>query len=290
MGIRAALRGKLKRAVDEVVARRLAEQTAGLRQELAELRADVEAGVSREADRLIAETRESTDRAVAEARRIELRSRRDLVAAADREAAASSARFVQRDMAEAVSRPDPRSTLEYALSLAPAGAMALEFGVYTGATLAAIVAARGGDVFGFDSFDGLPETWRAGFRTGTFEVREPPDVPGAELVVGLFDDTLPGFLESHPGPVDFLHVDADLYSSTVTVLKLVGPRLRPGSVVVFDEFFNYPGWEAHEARAWQEYVAAHPGLGFRYEAYTVDNEQAVVRLTRVSGRSGSAGC
>jgi predicted O-methyltransferase YrrM len=61
------------------------------------------------------------------------------------------------------------------------------------------------------------------------------------------------------------------------VLEQVGPRLRPGSVVVFDEFFNYPGWEAHEARAWAEYTAAHD-LAFRYEAYTHDNEQVVVRL------------
>ncbi|NMH90875.1 class I SAM-dependent methyltransferase [Pseudonocardia bannensis] len=262
------MRGKLKRAVDEVVARQLAEQLADLRKDLDELRTSVEDRVSREIDRAVAQTREA-----------EVRSRRDLLAAADREAAASSARFLQREMPEAVSLPDPRATLEYALSRAPAGSMALEFGVYTGATLAAIVAARGGDVYGFDSFDGLPETWRPGFRAGTFDVREPPEVPGAELVVGLFEDTLPGFLATHPAPVDFLHVDADLYGSAVTVLDLVGPRLRPGSVIVFDEFFNYPGWEAHEARAWQEYVAARPGLGFRYEGYTMDNEQVVIRLT-----------
>jgi hypothetical protein len=47
--------------------------------------------------------------------------------------------------------------------------------------------------------------------------------------------------------------------------------------VVFDEFFNFPGWEAHEARAWQEYVAA-TGVRFRYEAYTLDHEQVVLRI------------
>ena len=59
-----------------------------------------------------------------------------------------------------------------------------------------------------------------------------------------------------------------------------GPRLRPGSVIVFDEYFNYPGWREHEYRAWQEYVAAS-GARFEYEAYTSGNEQVVVRITDV---------
>jgi hypothetical protein len=61
------------------------------------------------------------------------------------------------------------------------------------------------------------------------------------------------------------------------VLKLVGPRLRAGSVVVFDEFFNFPGWEDHEFRAWQEHLAAS-GAEVAYEAYTVNNEQVAVRI------------
>jgi predicted O-methyltransferase YrrM len=218
---------------------------------------------------------------VSEVRAAESRARRDLVAAGERAAAASSARFLNVEMAEARALPDPAATLAHALSLAPSGGLALEFGVYSGRTLSMIAQARpGGAVYGFDSFAGLPETWRAGFRAGAFgDVPEPPDVPGAEIVVGMFADTVPGFLAAHPGPVDLLHLDADLYSSTATVLDLVGPRLRPGSVVVFDEFFNYPGWEQHEARAWREHVAATPGRSFRYEAYTVDNEQVVVRVT-----------
>ena len=89
---------------------------------------------------------------------------------------------------------------------------------------------------------------------------------------------LPGFLAEHPGPVDLLHVDADLYSAADTVLTLVGPRLHAGSVVVFDEYFNYPGWQRHEHQAWQEYVE-RTGTTFSYEAYTYDHEQVVVRVT-----------
>jgi hypothetical protein len=133
-------------------------------------------------------------------------------------------------------------------------------------------------VYGFDSFEGLPEAWRSGFPAGAFDLDQLPDVPGAELVVGWFDDTVPGFLAEHPGPVSFLHLDADLYSSTRTVLDLVGPRLQPGSIVLFDEYFNYLGWEEHEHRAWREYVA-RTGTRFEYLGYTIDNEQVIVRVT-----------
>ncbi|MGD9985338.1 class I SAM-dependent methyltransferase [Pseudonocardia sp.] len=269
--VREALRAKLIRAVDEVVTRRVDDQTTALRAEITALRAELADATDR-----------SRAAVVAELHAAERRSRRDLVAAAERAAVASTSRFVEAELREAVALPDAASTLDHAIAKAPGGGLALEFGVYTGGTLTRIAGARAGDpggVAGFDSFDGLPETWRAGFREGVFDdVTGPPDVPGAEIVVGLFADTLPGFLDAHPGPVDLLHLDADLYSSTATVLGLVGPRLRPGSVVLFDEFFNYPGWEQHEARAWREYVAAS-GRTFAWEAYSVADEQVAVRIT-----------
>jgi hypothetical protein len=250
--VRAAAREKLQRAVSEAVA-----------------------GV----------IRPEIDRAVSATRDFEMRSRRDLFAAGERDAAVSTARLVHQEMASARMLPNPIATLNHALSLAPAEGMALEFGVYSGKTLTEIARSRKGvDVYGFDSFEGLPEHWRAGFPEGTFGGEMLPDGPpvveGAELVVGWFDDTLPKFLETHPGPVAFLHVDCDIYSSTKTVLELVGPRLRPGSVVVFDEFFNYPGWQGHEFRAWREFVAKS-GIGFSYLAYTEDAISVAVRIDEV---------
>lgn len=270
MGLRAALRSRLYRVVDEVVERRQAQQSADL---LAAVRAELRA----ESDRTAGQIREEAARVIEEIRAVEVRDRRDTIAAAERAAVADTATFVQREMRMAKTFPHPHATLEYALSLAPTGGLALEFGVYSGTTLKIIARARDGEVYGFDSFEGLPENWRAGFDTGAFDVTTPPDVPGAELVVGWFDDTLPGFLGAHPGQVDFLHIDSDLYRSAATVLEHVGPRLGPDSVVVFDEFFNYSGWRDHEARAWQEYVATHD-VPFRYEAYTHDHEQVVVRI------------
>lgn len=221
------------------------------------------------------------DRAIQAVRDAEFRSRRDLLAAGERAAAASSARFAREAMPTTPTFEHPIATLEHALSLAPPDGMALEFGVATGRTLTVIAGARKNQqVFGFDSFEGLPEDWRTNIPAGTFKVDRMPDVPGAELVVGMFDDTLPSFLDSHSDPVAFMHLDADLYSSTVTVLEHVGPRLQQGSVIAFDEYFNYPGWEQHEHRAWQEYVTKS-GIEFDYVGYTHDHEQVAVVITKI---------
>lgn len=267
--LRRALRDKALRVVDEVVARYHARQLDELRSVADELRGEL-AAVRGELD--------AAARRAVEAH--EVRARRDMVYAAEQEAALESARFVREHMNGAAQFGHPHQTLEYALSNAPdTGGLVLEFGVYEGTTMKIIAAAREGrNVYGFDSFQGLPEHWRNGFPSGTFATEELPDVPGAELVVGWFDDTLGPFLAEHPEHVDFLHVDGDLYSSAKTVLDQVGPRLRPGSIVVFDEYLNFPGWQHHEYRAWQEYVQ-RTGTTFDYLAYTYDNEQVVVRVT-----------
>jgi predicted O-methyltransferase YrrM len=244
------------------------DEHARLEELIGELRHDLEAAVRREGDRLA--------RAVED---VEFRARRDIYAAGERLAVESTARFVAEHLPIAPSFPHPQETLQHALSLAPAEGMALEFGVYSGGTLKIIAAAREGrDVYGFDSFQGLPEDWRTNIRAGAFQVEQAPEVDGAELVVGWFADTLPEFAERHPGPIAFLHLDADLYSSTKTVLDHLGDRLRPGSVVLFDEYFNYPGWPDHEHRAWQEFVAAS-GISFEYACYTSNNEQLAALVT-----------
>lgn len=248
----------------------------------ADLRADVHAEVRAEAaerlDRLEAELTARIDRVLDRVVEFEIRTRKDIVYAGDVDSARSTSRFARDHLAAAHHCASPDELREYALSLAPTGGMALEFGVATGTTLTTIAKHREGrQVYGFDSFRGLPEDWLPGMPAGTFAREDLPDVPGAELVVGLFADTLPGFLETHPGTVDFLHVDSDLYSSAVTVLEHVGPRLRPGSVVVFDEFFNYPGWERHEYLAWTEFVA-RADVSFDYVAYNYQGDQVAVRL------------
>lgn len=270
--VRKRVRGKIFRVIDDVVRPYHHEQSERI--------VRMQHVLGRLEDEL-RELRGQAERAVDATIQHEIRARRDLVFAGEQEAALQSARFVREHLPTAPHFGHPHATLEHALGLVEAEGMALEFGVYTGGTLKLIATAfEGREVYGFDSFEGLPEDWRNGFPAGLFGVDGLPDVDGAELVVGWFDDTLPGFLEAHPGPVSFLHVDCDLYSSTKTVLDLVGPRLVPGSVIVFDEYFNYPGWQEHEHRAWTEYVE-RTGIRFDYCGYTYDHEQVIMKVTGV---------
>lgn len=210
--------------------------------------------------------------------RVEHRDRRNLFAAAEREAVQSSARYVQEHFAAVPSFTEPLETLRHALAAAPSDGLALEFGVYQGTTIREIRAHRAGPVVGFDSFEGLPEAWRPGYPAGFFGDIDVPEIEGVDLVVGWFESTLPAFLAEHSEPVAFAHIDCDLYSSTVTVLAHLAPRLRVGSIVLFDEYLNHPSWQQGEVRAWAEFVAS-TGITYEYLGYTIDHEQVAVRIT-----------
>jgi hypothetical protein len=45
--------------------------------------------------------------------------------------------------------------------------------------------------------------------------------------------------------------------------------------MVFDEYFNYPGWQNHEHKAFRELVD-HYGYTFRYDAFVPNSEQVCV--------------
>ena len=196
-----------------------------------------------------------------------------------------SARYARLHMRDAIIHPGRWRLLETAVAEAPPGGLFLEAGVEKGTSInfiARLLADRGEDtlVHGFDSFEGLPGEW-----SGTFELRgkfsrqgRPPEVlPNVRLHKGWFGETLVPFMASHPGPTSLLHVDCDIYSSTCEVLAAVTGRLVPGSIVVFDEFFNYHNWQAHEARAWREHVEA---LGLRYvwRGFAARGGQAYLRI------------
>jgi|GEM_PF-923966 len=148
--------------------------------------------------------------------------------------------------------------LSKALELAHPNGLFLEFGVASGRTISHMGRNTPQTHFyGFDSFEGLPEAWRSGFDKGAFAQGSLPIVPpNVTLIKGWFDDTLPAFLRDRPQtPLSLLHVDCDLYSSTKTILANLKDRIVPGTLIVFDEYWNYPGWRDHEFKAFEELLA-----------------------------------
>jgi hypothetical protein len=168
-----------------------------------------------------------------------------------------SVQYAQKYMRSAVGMESSREVLDSALRQVSVAGHYLEFGVYKGGTISFLAQQTGSTqlVHGFDSFHGLQEAW-SGDRFAFDAHGSLPKVPGnVVLHPGFFADTLPGWLEQHPGPAAFIHIDSDLYESARCVFELLQDRIVPGTVIVFDEYFNYPNWQAHEFRAFQELVS-----------------------------------
>jgi O-methyltransferase len=84
-------------------------------------------------------------------------------------------------------------------------------------------------------------------------------------VEGYFEDTLPALgVDGEPTDIAIAYIDCNLYSSTVTVFEFLGPRLKPGMVVGFDDYYL---WDpdtgvSGEREALSEFLYAHPEWHF----------------------------
>ncbi len=166
--------------------------------------------------------------------------------------------------------------LDHALSAARSEGLVLEFGVRHGHSIRHIAERVNGPVFGFDSFTGLPSSW-GHEPEGVYSTEgELPEVPtNVTLIPGWFDETLVSFLEQNPDDIRFCNIDCDIYDSTATVLGHIAPRIKPGSVLVFDEYIVNPTWREDEFQAFQEAVVTY-GWKYRYLAFGIITKQAAV--------------
>ena len=193
-----------------------------------------------------------------------------------------TAKFIVDNMNKVKSFSDKENYLHYLLtqiSTAVGEGVYLEFGVYQGYTINFISSIlRDKVIYGFDSFEGLPETWREGFVKKAFNVNGnlPQVNENVRLVKGWFNETLPAFVKEHPEPCAFIHVDCDLYSSTKTIFDNLKNQIVSGTIIAFDEYFNYPGWQEGEYKAFMEFILENH-LEFEYIART-EHEQVAVKI------------
>ncbi len=157
----------------------------------------------------------------------------------------STVEFILNTCPKAVATRSPRQVMNLSFSQVTLDGLYMEFGVFKGESLRYIAKNNPDrEVHGFDSFEGIPEDWGHNPK-GTFTAHgKLPKVPdNVELWKGYFEDTLPDWCKNHDGIVAFLHVDCDLRSSTETVLTELADRIKPGTVILFDDYFNFHGWE-----------------------------------------------
>jgi hypothetical protein len=197
-----------------------------------------------------------------------------------RRAAETSAEFIERNGVHAAAFHNAAATLEFAVMRAlRVDGCICEFGVFEGRTLRMIETLASNRVLhGFDSFEGLPEDWRGDYQQGAFKTAVPRfDNPAVHLHIGWFEATVPPFVLELQGPIALAHIDCDLYSSTSTVLNSVLGNLIPGSILLFDEYFNYPGWQDHEHRALQEAIEKD-WIQVDFIGYNQHGEQVVMEV------------
>ena len=117
----------------------------------------------------------------------------------------------------------------------------LEFGVASGKTINYISNFTKDKVYGFDSFEGLPEKWRDGYDKGSFSTNGSLPIVNnnVNLVKGWFNETLPNFIKTHNKKISFIHMDADLYSSTKYIFDNLKEYIDNDCIIVFDELVNY---------------------------------------------------
>jgi len=154
----------------------------------------------------------------------------------------------------------------------------LEFGVWKG-TSTKLFSKYIDKVYAFDSFEGLKEDW-GGYLLpkGTFNLNKkiPKFRKNIIPIVGWVQDTLPDFLEKHNPKINFIHMDLDTYPSTKFVLENLKKYLVKDCVILFDELYNYPGWDVGELKALEETFDKNE---YKYIAFCIYGKQVAIQYT-----------
>jgi hypothetical protein len=129
---------------------------------------------------------------------------------------------------------------------------------------------------GFDSFEGLPESWNMLYKKGLFSTNgQTPQIddPRVKFFKGWFENTLPDY---QPPPHDQLviNIDADLYSSTKFVLNALKGSIAIGTYIYFDEFCD----RNNELRAFDEFLAE---TKMRFEVASASRSLMYIAFRRI---------
>ena len=166
----------------------------------------------------------------------------------------------------------------------------LEFGLWRGKTFGYAYRMkhryrrRDMKLWGFDSFQGLPDTgahpdniWYKGqFACSRPEFESILKSRGIrsceyELVEGFYSESLNDATHRRLAgrKAAIVYIDCDLYDSTIEVLDFIQPYLVNGSIICFDDFYNYKADpEQGEQKALSDFLQKESDICFiPYMAY-----------------------
>ena len=153
----------------------------------------------------------------------------------------------------------------------------LEFGVWKGST-ANFFSKYVKKLYVFDSFQGLKEDWVGTSVTkGTFDLKK--EIPKLENnvvpIAGWIQDTLPPFLKEKNPKINFVHMDVDTYESSKFILEKIKPHLVKGAIILFDELYNFEGWDVGEYKALTEVFNENE---YKFISFSTDTAQAAIKI------------
>lgn len=153
----------------------------------------------------------------------------------------------------------------------------LEFGVWKGSS-SNFFSRYVKKIYAFDSFEGLREDWIGYFmKKGHFNLNKkiPKLNSNVEPVVGYVQDTLDDFLKNNNPKINFAHLDMDTYPSTKYALERLKPFLKKDAIIIFDELYNYAGWEHGEYKALKEVFKDDEYI---FKAFNTLGHQVVIQI------------
>lgn len=137
-------------------------------------------------------------------------------------------------------------------------------------------------IYGFDSFEGLKEDWLGGYINhpkGRYSLKKklPRFNKNVRIIEGWVENTLPNYLIEHKPKINFVHMDVDIYESSKFILEKIKPFLVNNAIILFDELFDYPGWEEGEHKA---LIESFEDNEYKYLAFNKFFNQATIRYLK----------
>ena len=154
----------------------------------------------------------------------------------------------------------------------------IEFGVFSGTSINFFSNKIKKNIYGFDSFQRLKEDWLGtSVPKGTFDLKKkiPKLNDNVIPIVGWIQDTLPKFLNEKQPKICFIHMDVDTYESSKFILEKIKPFLTNNSIILFDEIYNFEGWDVGEYKALKEVFNDDE---FRFISFSIDTAQAAIKI------------
>lgn len=188
-----------------------------------------------------------------------------------------------------------------------------EFGVYTGRSLALLsyyhqinkksihTIPFERKVVGFDSFEGLPSSdnhprWKKNLfsinhsyhplvKKGVkvnehiiIDLFKQYNLPKPYIEIGKFNESLKNVIDKKYKKAAIIHIDCDLYESTKSVLFNVRPILQEGTILLFDDWFNFKGNKNKgEQRAFYEFFKKEKKWKYiEYQTYATFGKSFIV--------------